>query len=203
MNTKFIFSLLNIFLISSFLIGCGTTKVDRIKVEETIDLSGRWNDSDARMVAEELIKNCLDGAWLNNFNKASGHNPTVIVGSVVNRSSEHINSSVFIKSLQKNLIDSGKLSFVASKDERAPIREERQDQRTGQTDPKTIKPTGKETGADFMLQGSINTVTDEIKGKSVTLYQVNLELIDLTTNQVSWLGQSQLKKLVKKTSYSY
>jgi len=202
MNNKIIFALLNILLVSGFISGCAT-KVDRIKVEETIDLSGRWNDTDARVVSEELIKNCLDGAWLSNFNKASGRNPVVIVGAIVNRTSEHINPSVFIKNLEKDLINSGKATFVASKDERVTIREERQEQQTGQTDPQTIKPAGKETGADFMLQGNINAVTDEIKGKAVTLYQVNLELVDLTTNQISWLGQTQLKKLVKKTSYSY
>lgn len=203
MPKKIISRFLNLLLIFGLIAGCGTTKVERLKVEEAVDLSGHWNDTDARLVAEEMIKDCLASAWLSNFNKIASRKPVIIVGSIVNRTSEHINPSVLVKNLEKNLVDSGQATFVASRDERTFVREERQDQQGGQTEPQTIKPLGKETGADFLLQGSINTVTDEIKGKMVTFYQVNLELVDLTTNQVSWLGQTQLKKLVKKTGYSY
>ena len=35
--------------------GCAATKVERIKSEETVDLSGNWNDSDSRMVADKMI----------------------------------------------------------------------------------------------------------------------------------------------------
>ena len=68
---------------------------------------------------------------------------------------------------------------------------------------KISKSFGKETGADFMLKGTINSVTDELKGKSVTLYQVNLELVNLTNNQVEWLGKKELKKYVAKSSFSF
>jgi len=191
-----------IFVLMGVVIGCSTTKVERIKVEEVVDLSGRWNDSDARMVSEEMIKNCLEGQWLTKFLQEKGHNPIVIVGTIENRSSEHINASVFVKSLESELIKSGKVEFVASSSERVEVRDERKNQQEGWTDPATIKPIGKEIGADFMLRGSINTVTDDTSGKYVILYQVNLELIDLTTNQVRWLEQTELKKLVKKSKYS-
>lgn len=183
------------------LAGCAT-KVERIQVDKVVDLSGRWNDSDARMVSQTMIKDCMAGQWLTDFMKTNGRNPTVIVGTVENNSSEHINAGVFVKSLESELIKSGKVDFVASKVERPEVREERKDQQDGWTDPKTIKPIGKEVGADFMLRGSINTVTDDASGKYVILYQVNLELVDMTTNQVRWLDQSELKKRVSKTKYS-
>ena len=44
--------------------GCGGTKVTRIDHDQTVDLSGQWNDSDSRMVSEEMIKDCLSQAWL-------------------------------------------------------------------------------------------------------------------------------------------
>jgi len=186
-----------------FLAGCSGTKVERLQVERVVDLSGRWNDSDAQMVSKEMIANCLSAAWLSNFLKEEGHEPVVIVGTVDNNSSEHINSAVFVKSLESNLISSGKVKFVASKFERPEVRAERKDQHEeGYTDPKTIKQLRKEIGADFMLRGSINTVTDNASGKYVILYQVNLELIDLTTNEVKWLEQTELKKLVSKSKYS-
>jgi CRISPR/Cas system-associated protein Cas7 (RAMP superfamily) len=61
---------------------------------------------------------------------------------------------------------------------------------------------GKETGADFIVLGSINSVKDEVSGRYVILYQVNLELVDIETNQKVWIGQKNIKKSVKRSKYS-
>lgn len=181
--------------------GCGP-KVIREDVGKPIDISGRWNDTDARMVADEMINACLTSAWINEFNKATGHTPTVIVGTITNNTYEHINSGVFIAELQKALINSGKVNFVANREERGEIRDERADQQSGNTEPSTISEKGHEVGADFMLKGSINAVEDAIHGKYVMFYQVNLELIDLKTNQKRWIGQKEIKKLVERADLS-
>ena len=187
-----------------FLGGCARQpKVTRTPVKRMIDLSGRWNDSDSQMVSKEMINDCLERTWLERFNEKNSRKPVVIVAAVTNRSSEHINAQVFIKDLERTLLNSGRITFVANRQERQDIRDERNDQQTaGETNPDTINPKGQETGADFMLQGSINSVKDEIKGKYVILYQVNLELIDLTNNQKVWIGQKDIKKLVKRAQYS-
>lgn len=200
---KNIFLLTSIVIALSFLTGCETTKVERVKTDTTIDLSGRWNDADARMVAEDMIKSCTKAPWLEEFSKKNSRAPVVIVGTVTNRSAEHIDSALFVKDLEQSLLNSGKVTFVASKEERLEVRDERQDQQKGLTDPTTIKPIGKETGADFILRGNISTAADELKGKSVTLYQVTLEMVDLTTNRVSWLGKTEVKKLVERGRFSF
>ena len=205
MNRILFTLMVGLFLSAITFCGCSSTpKVTRTDVEKTIDLSGRWNDTDARLVAEEMIKDCLGRPWINKFNEKISRNPVVIVGTVVNRSSEHINSQLFISELEKNLLNSGKVTFVTDRQERNDVRDERNDQQSsGETDPATIKPKGKETGADFMIQGSVNSVVDEIKGKFAVLYQVNLELIDLTNNQKVWIGQKEIKKLVERSQYSF
>jgi len=193
-----------IFVASASLSGCASQpKVTRTEVKKTIDLSGRWNDTDSRLVAEEMIKDCLDRSWFNTFYQKNNRQPVVIVGTVMNRSSEHINSQLFIENLEKDLLNSGKVIFVTSHQERQEIRDERSDQHAGETEPSTVKPKGKETGADFMLQGSVNSVTDEIKGKYAVLYQVNLELINLTNNQKVWIGQKDIKKVVERSQYTF
>ncbi len=188
---------LSIILLGTVLMlsGC-STKVIREDVNKQIDLSGRWNDTDARMVAEEMIGACLSSSWVNQFNIASGRTPTVIVGTIKNNSYEHINPDVFIESLQRALTNSGRAVFVANKEERVDVRDERADQLQGNTEPASISQKGHETGADFMLKGSINAVQDAVKGKYVMFYQVNLTLIDMKTNQKIWLGQKEIKKQV-------
>ncbi|MFH0753042.1 MAG: penicillin-binding protein activator LpoB [Candidatus Omnitrophota bacterium] len=182
------------------LAGCAT-QVVRKDVKEVIDLSGRWNDTDARMVAEDVVKACTEGAWISRFNKDMGRDPVVIVGSVANNSHEHINAQVFVEDLEMALVNSGKVKFVASKTERGDVREERVDQQQNAA-PETRARMVRETGADFMLTGSINSVKDETKGQYAILFQVNLELVNVTTNEKVWIGQKKIKKLVKRPQYS-
>ncbi len=195
--------LLMVLSVMVMLTGCSSTSATRMDPNKTTDLSGNWNDSDARMTAETMIRECMQGRWLGEFLQAQGGRaPVVIVGSIRNLTYEHIDAGVFVDDLQKALIDSGKVAFVASKNERGEVREERQDQQAGNTEPSTITPTGHETGADFMLQGNINAIRDEAesqtlmvgKERSTSFYQVSLELIDLRTNQKKWIGQQQVKK---------
>lgn len=187
--------------------GCSSTTAKRIDANTPTDLAGMWNDTDARLVAEEMIKDCLAGRWVDDFGKASGRSPVVIVGTIKNKTSEHINPEVFTDSLEKALLNSGKINFVANKEYRREIREERADQLTGNTEPSTISEKGHETGADFMLQGNVNQIEEEVesqtlmvgKRKSTNFFQVTLELVDLKTNQKRWIGQKQIKKSVERS----
>ena len=190
-------------MVSLWGIGCSSTKITRVDREQKIDLSGSFNDYDAMLIAKDMVKDCLEKPWLSNF--MAGHNgkiPAVIVGYVSNRSYEHINSQIFTKSLERELLNSGKVLFVASPEEREQIREERSDQQQGNTLPETIKKIGKERGADLLLIGSINALKDEVKGRYAILYQVNLELIDLESNDKMWIGQKEIKKLVEQKKFS-
>ena len=189
-----------VFSVTGLLFGCSSIKVKRTPIEKIVDLSGRWNDTDSRLVSEEIINGCLSTPWLTKFNIEKGKVPVVIVGTVVNRSSEHIDSRLFTSDLERSLLNSGKVKFVAMKDARQELREEKDDQSQFASE-ETVKLQRQETGADFMVQGTINSVKDEIKGKYTILYQVNLELIDLTTNEKVWIGQKKIKKVVSRRAF--
>lgn len=181
-----------------FMTGCATT-VARVDTDETIDLSGRWNDTDSRLVSEEMISDALARPWLKTFiKKHKGNSPTVIVGTVKNRSHEHINVQTFVKDLERALINSGEVEFVAGRQERGELRDERRDQASHSSE-NTAKSEGEEIGADYMLKGSINTIEDKVSGKSVMFYQVNLELIHIETHKKVWIGEKKIKKFIKKS----
>ena len=186
-------------------VGCSSSpQVTRMAVEEEADLSGRWNDVDSRMVSEQMIGDCLNSPWIRKFEqRRPGQPPVVIVQSVRNRSHEHINTQTFIKDLEAAMVNSGFVEVVASKDEREELREERKDQFAGYTSDETTKSFGEEIGADFALQGSINTIKDQIKGEYVIYYQVNLELINIETNRKAWIGEQKIKKNVKRSKLKW
>jgi uncharacterized protein (TIGR02722 family) len=181
--------------------GCGGKKVTRVAADSTIDLSGKWNDTDSRLVSEEMIGDCLSRPWYTSKYASKTPVPTIIVGDVRNKSHEHINVETFVKDLERNLINSGKVEFVASKIERGQMRDEKVDQ-AGHSSGETAKQADQETGADLMLIGSINTIADQEGSKSVMYYQIDLELIEIQTNKKLWIGDKKIKKYITRSSTS-
>ena len=178
------------------------TKVERISPEQVRDLSGNWNDTDSQLVSKEMISDVLSRAWLDNFERAHGKQPAVIVGDIRNLSHEHINVNTFIGDMERALINSGKVEFVASKQERKEIREERKDQDINARED-TRKAMGMELGADFMLKGTMNTILDTEGKEQVRYYQIDLNLISLADNRIVWVGQKKIKKFVTKASLRF
>ncbi len=186
--------ILVVLLTLTMALACGSSrKVTRLETDTVTDLSGKWNDTDSRLVAEEMISDCLSRVWVTDFAAAQGRKPVVTVGSIRNRSSEHINTETFSKDFERELINSGKVRFVASREQRGEIRDERMDQQQYASE-ETRKRLVQETGADFLLYGSINSITDQIEGTQVVYYQTDLELINLETNEKSWIGTKKIKK---------
>ncbi|MDD2523951.1 MAG: penicillin-binding protein activator LpoB [Endomicrobiaceae bacterium] len=193
--------MLTMLCFSVMLFSCSSApKITRVDADEAIDLSGNWNDTDSRLVADEMIADSVVKPWMDNFIKQKQSKPRIIVGTVLNKSDEHINTETFVKDLERSLINTGKATFVASKEERNEIRDERMDQ-ADFSEASTVKKFGKEIGADFMLKGQINTITDAIKNQTLKYYQVELELIDVETNEKVWIGQKKIKKVVGKSKY--
>ena len=182
-------------LTALLLSACGTS-VKRIDVTDEVDLSGAWNDTDSRLVSQEMIQDALSRPWVSDFVRKDGHPPAVIVGTVRNLSHEHINVRTFVADMERALVNSGRVDFVAASDERGEIREERKDQDLNASE-STRNAAGQELGADFMLKGQINTIIDKEGKKQVRYYQVDLTMISLANNRKVWLGQKKIKKYVK------
>jgi len=54
-----------------------------------------------------------------------------------------------------------------------------------------------------MLKGVISTQNDSFDGQAVKFYQVDLELINLETNEKVWLDSKKIKKLVEQAGYGF
>ncbi len=191
--------LLPIFGLLFLLAGCNPT-ITRVQSDTVTDLSGKWNDTDSRLVAEEMVQDVLSRGWLPKFNRSKGRAPTIIVGTVRNLSHEHINTRTFIADIERELINSGEVEFVASAQDRKEVRGEVKDQDLNSSE-ETRKAMGNEVGADFMLQGSINTIVDAVSGEQARFYQIDLTLIELGTNRKVWVGQKKIKKTIEKGGF--
>ncbi|MDR1760436.1 MAG: penicillin-binding protein activator LpoB [Fibrobacter sp.] len=193
-----ILKLMAALLVVSLLAACGGKKVTRIESDSVVDLSGRWNDTDSRLVAEEMINDCLSRPWYERYIADRGNIvPTIVVGTVRNKSHEHINVETFVKDMERTLINSGRVEFVANAQAREELRSELASQEGNATD-ETRKESGQEIGADLMLTGTLNSIVDQEGKEQVMFYQIDLELIDIQSHKKLWIGDKKIKKYISR-----
>jgi penicillin-binding protein activator len=178
------------------IVGCSTRTVSRISPDESIDLSGRWNDTDSRLVAEKMIGDILENERYKEYAKAKGKRPAIIVGDIQNRTSEHIDAANYIKRFEIAIFNSGLADLVESDDFRDKLRQERAMQQEFAS-PETAAQWGKEIGANLMLFGEMTSETDVLDRRRVVNYITTLYLTDVETNRRVWYGQHEIKKFIR------
>lgn len=189
-----------LFLIFPILIllnlSCSQRTVSRIDPGQSIDLSGRWNDTDSRAVAEKMTTELLDSDKFSAFAKEQGSKPAIVVGDILNKTSEHIDADNFVKKIELTIFNSGIAELVESEAFRDKLRAERAQQQDFASS-ETASEWGKEIGADLMLFGEMTSETDVYNNKRVVNYIVTLFLTDIETNKRVWYGQKEIKKFIK------
>ncbi len=198
---KNVFKILMAFAVIALIAGCGGREVTRTDPDTVTDLSGYWNETDAHMVADTLIAQCLNGRWLTDFSSGISRGerqptPVIVVGGIYNESSEHINTDIFMNSIEQAFLESGEIQIAAGGASRGEIRSEREDQIIFAS-PATAAAFGHEIGADFVMTGSIGSIADEEGNTRSIYYQISLELIDVETALKSWIGSLEIKKMIE------
>lgn len=191
-------TLIALFAAVLLLAACGTREVTRTDTDTVTDLSGRWNDTDARIVADSIVDQCLAAGWLSM--RAPEQRvievPVIVVGGVRNQSIEHINVDVFMSEIERSLLNSGRFRIAAGGREREEVRDERRDQ-TVFASPETAAQFGREIGADYVMTGTVNSIEDQEGDTRAVFYQVNIELIDVETALKVWMGSTEIKKIIE------
>lgn len=190
--------------LSGILAGCAM-KVQNVDPATEGYISGRWNDSDARAVADELVPQALGGAWLPEFRGQHGDaRPRVVIGDIENNTSEHISKDVFMNELQRVLINSGVVRFVADPGVREELMQEVQWQEEMAAGGGVSGDVAQGvSGADFMMMGVISSIVDQAGDDAIVYYKVDLSLTDLRNWEKVWIGSAERKHLVQNTKIRY
>jgi penicillin-binding protein activator len=184
-------------IIAAFLVApsCARRSVTRVAPDKVIDLSGKWNETDARLAAETLTNQALSGEWLGNFMASKTRKPVVIVGLIRNNSHEHMDTEIFTKDIEKAFIKTSTVRLVQAGDKRNELRGERADQQDFSSEV-SMKKFGRELGADYMMHGTVKSIVDGYGREKTTFWQIDLELADLETNEIVWIGDYKGKKYI-------
>ncbi len=175
-------------------------QVHRVAVDEQIDIGDQWNDTDSQLVSKEMIGDLLSRVWLDEYREEAGRKPRLVVGRVANKSHDHIPTETFVKDLERELVNSGEVDFVASHGQRSQLDSEKLHQATAAS-LESQKAIGRELGADFLIMGQVNSIVSQSGDTMLKYYQVELEAINIETGVKVWMGQKKIKKIIERANW--
>jgi PBP1b-binding outer membrane lipoprotein LpoB len=183
----------------SMIAACGPKKrVQREKEPgKAEELSGNWSAVDAQETSEAIIKDCFGQGWLDKAAKDLGREPKIRVRGIVNKTDEHIDAQVFIKNLEKAMVNSGKVSVLAQEGaELNSIRDEQKMVADGESEGENVSAGNQKLG-DFAIAVRMTSILDQIEGKKTKFYKINAELIQTTSGEKVWIGDHEIQKTIE------
>jgi penicillin-binding protein activator len=194
---RFIFKLLIGLLI--MLASCTAVRVERQSSDTEVDLSGQWNDTDVKIMAESITQNLLNSDWVN---QQTSEKQTIIFDRIENKTMEHVETDAILKLVEKKLLDSQRFIVLASGINRSVARQEKKDYEANNQDPAGFKIV-KEQAAKYIIQGVLHSILDQLKDDKTIYYQLTLNIIEIDKNKLVWSGQKRIKKLIQKSSMTW
>lgn len=196
MNSNLLVSL--VLLAAVGLSGCGPkafVKGNYDDVEKVNLLNDQWSETDMQKAVADLVGNLMKHPTIATANKP----PIVMVTKLQNKTSEHIDTQSIMDMVRVELMNGGRVSFV-DKEAREDVAEEYSYQNSGMVSDETKKGPGGQVGADYVINGRLDSIVQEVgKDKSV-YYKLTLNLTNLKTNIISWSNHKQIRKTFKKKS---
>lgn len=173
--------------------------VNRVDASKQVDLSGKWNDTDARIVSESLIEQALSSGGFEAYKEELGRKPFISVGNFRNDTSEYINTAIISDGIETAIINSGKAKFIVSNKNWQEMQADMADQQAWQADMSKHKEIANRTQADLNLTGSVKSIVDTDNKTSVRTYFVYAQLENFETGEIIWRGENkEIKKVIGK-----
>lgn len=178
--------------------GCGPkafTKGDYDDPDRVNLLNDQFSESDLQRMADRVIKEMTNCATIAQATKR----PVVIMGKVGNRTEEHIDTVSLTDKIRTGLIQSGKMRFV-NKEARGTLNEEYDYSAGGNVSSGSMKKRGKQIGADYLLDGNISTVVQEVGNDKTVYYKFTMNLTGIEDAMISCVSEMQERKKYRKQS---
>ena len=194
-----LFRIKTLFILSIFfvLFSCSSNREIK-KSSDTIHplQTGLWNNSDSRAVSDNLVKNLLNDRWLAEYiNVHKNLRPILIVGNITNSGTEIIDTLDFIKEIERTILKVNSTRLIQTINKRKDLNSKIKNLSDYDCS-ETIINWAKEQGADFLINGKINSVPEIIKRKKQIHYHIKLELINIETKQLLWIGEKTVTKQI-------
>ncbi|CAN5596886.1 penicillin-binding protein activator LpoB [soil metagenome] len=180
------------------LAGCGSKEFVHgtyDDVDKENNLNDTWSETDMQKVVADLVMSMTQSHDIANAKRP----PIVMVTKLQNKTSEHIDTQSIMDMVRVELGRGGRVAFV-DKEAREDVAAEYEYQGAGNMSEESKKSKGGQTGADFIINGRLDSIVQQAgKDKSI-YYKVTLNLTNLKTNVITWSDYKQLRKKYRKQS---
>ena len=186
---------IGILLVAAFLTSCGPkmfTKGQYEDVNTQNNMTDQWSETDMQKIVKSLVESMVAHRSIAQTRRP----PVVLVTSLQNKTSEHIDTQSIMDMVKIELINSGKVQFV-DKEARGDMAEEYEYQQENAS-AETAKQKGNQTGADFILNGRLDSIVQQAGSDKSVYYKVTLNLTNLKSGLIVWGGQKQIRKRYEK-----
>jgi uncharacterized protein (TIGR02722 family) len=173
------------------------TKGDYDDPEKVNLLNDQFSESDMQHMAKKLVDSMVASRSI----AQAPRPPVVMVTKLENKTDEHIDTQSIMDMVKVELGKSGAVQFV-DKEAREDVSKEYEYQNSGMMDQKTAKSKGKQIGADYILNGRLDYIVQEVGKNKTVYYKITLNLTNLSTNISVWQDQDQIRKAYKKRRVS-
>lgn len=191
------FAVLALILSSFGLTACGPRQFVKGEYDENVNdtnlLTDKWSESDMQVAVRDLVASAVAHPAIAQAKRP----PIVMVTRLQNKTSEHIDTQSIADMFTAELMRSGKTQFV-DKAAREDIAEEYDYQDSGMVSRETKKGKGGQVGADFIMNGRIDSIVQEAGKDKTIYYKITMNLTNLKTGLIQWTDYKQLRKQFKK-----
>ncbi|MEQ1878383.1 MAG: penicillin-binding protein activator LpoB [Bdellovibrionia bacterium] len=186
-------------LMSLVVSGCGPKAFTKGEYDKDVERDNLLNDQWSETDMQKAVKDLVDSLVAHNSIAAANRPPVVMVTNLQNKTTEHIDTQNIMDMIRVELMNRGRVSFV-DKEAREDVSKEYEYQNSGMVNETTKKGPGKQVGADFILNGRLDSNVQEVGKDKTVYYKLTLNLTNLDSNLVTWSQYKQIRKVYKKKS---
>ena len=158
-------------------------------------MTDTWSESDMQVVAQSMVNSMVAHPAI----AAAKNPPLVIVTNLQNKTSEHIDTQSIMDMVRVEIMKSGKVAFI-DKEAREDIKAEYDYQGAGNVSDAEKKGPGSQKSADFIVNGRLDSIVQEVGKNKTVYYKMTLNLTNLKTSVIVWTDQKEIRKAFRKKS---
>jgi penicillin-binding protein activator len=178
--------------------GCGPkafTKGDYDDPTKVVLLDDKFNEADMQQMAETIVEAMTACKSITESKKR----PVVMVNDVQNRTEEHIDMVSLTDKIRTALIKSQKVKFINNA-KRDALDNEYKYNEAGNVSGDTKKSRGKQTGADYMMDGEMATNIQQVGDDKLIYYKLTMNLTEVETSEIDCTEEREIRKKFQRRS---
>jgi uncharacterized protein (TIGR02722 family) len=182
-------------LVAALVTGCATGKSAYVDPSTVDEKGAQFGDTDMKLMSEEMVSDLLQSPFLERVEKPA----TISIVGVENKTSEFIDTNDIADKIMVALIRNGAGTFEFV--DRALIEETMKEFELGAGGiVSTAEATrlGRAAGVDFLMTGSLSSITKVDRKEDQRFYRLSLRLVDVERNTVAWVQEKEIRKVAKK-----